>query len=135
MCAGASSAMADAERLTVRVSWGHLSPDTAVRFVDPQGSPELSLLSVTPDQFERDDTLREHVSETRAGKGDVDGITLTLEYEAGPRTIAQNVHVLWTDLIAAHDADSARRLLKDPAFAPGSPALTLRRPMPSPTPV
>ena len=46
--------------------------------------------------------------------------------EAGPRTIAQNVHVLWTDLIAAHDADSARRLLKDPAFAPGSPALTLR---------
>ena len=36
------------------------------------------------------------------------------------------MHVLWTDLIAAHDADSARRLLRDPAFAPGSPALTLR---------
>jgi len=126
MCAGASSAIADTERLTVRVSWGHLSAETAARYVNPQASAELAILSVTPEQFEADDALREHVSETRAGNGDVDGVTLVLGYEAAPRTTAQNVHVLWTDLIAAHDADSARRLLRDPAFAPGSPALTLR---------
>jgi len=126
MCAGASSAIADTERLTVRVSWGHLSADTTARYVNPQASAELAILSVTPEQFEADDALREHVSETRAGNGDVDGVTLVLGYEAAPRTTAQNVHVLWTDLIAAHDADSARRLLRDPAFAPGSPALTLR---------
>src|SRR5215203_4188618 len=125
-CATAGSAMADAERLTVRVSWGHLSADRAARYVNSEGSAELSILSVTPEQFEPGDVQRGQVSETQAGKGDVDGITLSLEYEARPRTTAQNVHALWTDLIAAHDADSARRLLRDPAFAPGSPALTLR---------
>ena len=125
-CAVAGSAMAGAERLTVNVSWGHLSPETADRYVNPHGSADLSILSVTPQQFEPDDAQREHVSETRAGKGDVDGITLSLEYQTRPRMAAQNAHVLWMDLIAAHDADSARRLLRDPAFAPGAPALTVR---------
>ena len=39
------------------------------------------------------------------------------------RNVTQNVHILWTDLIAASDADTARRLLRDPAFkTPGAGA-------------
>ena len=78
----------------------------------------MDVRSVTPHLFEAEDRLREGVAQTRAGKGDTDGIDLSIS--SSSRSGARRrvyVDILWTDLIAAHDADSARRLLRDPAFA------------------
>ena len=50
------------------------------------------------------------MAQTRAGKGDTDGLDLSLEYPLDAAGTTQNVHILWTDLIAASDADTARRV-------------------------
>jgi hypothetical protein len=62
----------------------------------------------------------------RPGAGDVDGLELTLTGAAPSETGAHNVHVIWSDLIAAADADTARWLTNDAAMDPGSPRLTVQ---------
>ena len=65
------------------------------------------------------------MAQTRAGKGDTDGLDLVARVPARRgRHGVSNVHILWTDLIAASDADTARRLPRDPAFKTRAPALT-----------
>jgi hypothetical protein len=116
----------EAERLIVRVSWGH-SADAAIdRRVAVSGSNGLEISSVSPHLFEADDKVHDAVARTRAGRGDVDGLELRLSYPERQRSRAQRIHVQWLDLIAASDGDTARRLSRDPAFTPGAPALTIQ---------
>lgn len=122
----ANPAAAQGERLEVRISWGHASGQAVDRQVKVSGSAGLEIQSATARLFEAGDLLREGVARTRAGHGDVDALDLAVEYPGTARAAAQNVHVLWTDLIAASDAGTARRLTKDPAFRPGAPALTVQ---------
>jgi hypothetical protein len=124
--AAAGPASADPARLAVRISWGHLAADVTDYRVTPRGSAGLVITQLTPRLFEGADAIRAGVAQTRAGRGDEDGIMLALEYPNEPATAAQNVHILWTDLIAASDADTARRLLRDPAFKSARPALTIQ---------
>lgn len=90
------------------------------------GSAGLEIRSVDAHLWETGDRLQGAVAETRAGAGDVDALDLVVAYPRESRTRAQRVHVHWADLIAASDADTARRLSSDPAFAPGAPVLTVK---------
>lgn len=122
----AASRAAEDRRLTVRVSWGHTAEALAERRVTAAGSNGLEVESVTPHRFEAGDRLRDGVAQTRAGKGDTDALDLVLAYPERPVSRAQRIHVQWMDLIAAGDADTVRRLTRDPAFTPDPPALTIR---------
>lgn len=124
--AAASPAAAQDGRLYVRVSWGHTADAATDHRVAVAGSAGLEVRSVTPHLFEAGDLLQDGVAQTRAGKGDTDGLDLSLEYPLDAAGTTQNVHVLWTDLIAASDAETARRLLRDPAFKTRAPALTVQ---------
>jgi hypothetical protein len=114
------------ERLAVRVSWGHTGDTVAEHRVAIGGSVGLQVQTIRPQGFEPGDRLQGDVAQTLAGKGDADALDLLLEYPQGAASTTQNVHVLWTDLIAASDADTARRLLRDPSFKTRAPALTIQ---------
>ena len=47
---------------------------------------------------------------------EANGIRFTLVYPNEPEQRLQNLHIIWADLIANSDADTARRLTQDPAF-------------------
>lgn len=117
---------AQTSSLVVRVSWGHRTPRALPVFLGVDGTRGLDVRTVAPQALERGDRVDGRVTRTTAGGGDVDGVTLTVDYPGVPSTVTQNVHILWTDLIAASDADTARRLLEDPAFRAAAPALTIR---------
>jgi hypothetical protein len=116
----------EAERLIVRVSWGHTADLVRDRRVSVSGSNGLEITAVSPRLLEPADTLQDGVARTRAGRGDVDGLDLRVSYPERQPSRAQRIHVQWLDLIAASDGDAARRFTRDPAFTPGAPALTLQ---------
>ena len=113
-------------RLKVRVSWGHTAAAPTDYRVAVSGRAGLEVRSVTPHQFDTADVLQSGVAQTRAGNGDIDGLDLALEYPLDATATIQNVHILWTDLIAASDGDTARRLSRDPAFKTRPPSLTVQ---------
>ncbi|MGH7447419.1 MAG: hypothetical protein ACRELT_07650, partial [Longimicrobiales bacterium] len=123
----AAPAAAQADRLNVRISWGHESHASAGYYVEPvPGSPGVEIVSVTPRELERGEGVRGRAASTSAGGGDIDGVDLVVTFPTEAVEVSQNVHVLWADLIAASDAGTANRLTRDPAFRAGSPALTIR---------
>jgi len=113
-------------QLAVRLSWGHTANAASEWRVSASGTNGLEVRSTTPRQFERGDTVQNGAVRSRAGANDVDAIDLVLAFPDQPRPRAQNVHWHWTELLAASDPDTARRLGHDPAFSPGAPALTIQ---------
>jgi len=53
-------------------------------------------------------------------------VTLTLRYSSKSSTRIQNLHIIWADLIAQSDAETACRLSQDAAFHPGCPKLEIQ---------
>ncbi|MBN1444470.1 MAG: hypothetical protein JXA90_17285 [Planctomycetes bacterium] len=101
-------------RLRARISWGHASRSRTpfrIRLL----AREASLVGVRGSGLEAGEISAEPAWETIAGGGDVDGVEATIVYP--PRKIEESgqIHAIWKDLIAASDADTARRLLQDPA--------------------
>lgn len=120
-------ATAEVERLKVRIQWGHEAAGAASYYVEPvPGSPGVEIEAVTPREFDGDERLRGRAALTRAGGGDIDALDLVVTYPGHASEISQNVHILWTDLIAASDAGTAMRLARDPAFQVRPPKLTIR---------
>ena len=103
------------EELKVRVSWGHEAASSAAYFVRivPSG---VEIPEAKPVDFEDEDGLRDGAWRTKAGGGDVDGLELVIRYLPADVQFIQNVHIIWADLIAQSDPDTARRLKSDPAF-------------------
>jgi hypothetical protein len=108
LCASCVSAVfataASAETLAVRLSWGHATAGREARFV------KLSARGVTLAGEQRD----------------ANGLRVTLQYEPREIVPAGKLHVIWSDLIAQSDADTARRLTQDPAYRPDARALTVQ---------
>ena len=120
------SAVLQAGEVQVRVSWGHESKSAApydVRFFADNG---LELRAATAYSLESGEGERDGAWRTKAGAGDIDGASLSLAYPSQPSSRRQNLHVIWADLIAGSDADTAARLSRDPAFLPGAPKLTIQ---------
>ena len=119
-------ALADAEttELPVRLSWGH-TLGAQDREVSVSGRDGLQVRSVKPGGLERGDRIQNGAVRSRAGGGDVDSIDLVVAFPDREVERTRQVHVQWAELVAHHDADSARRFLRDPAYTPGAPALTV----------
>ena len=112
--------------LKVRISWGHESPAAApyyVRLAPESGGFEIR--DAAGYELEPGEGLKGDAWESTAAAGDIDGVTFTLVYRQMSSTRLQNLHIIWADLIAQSDADSARRLSHDPAFHPDTPKLTV----------
>ncbi|PYV39777.1 MAG: hypothetical protein DMG09_08300 [Acidobacteria bacterium] len=118
---------ADSGDLKVRLSWGHRSPSARPYYVKlvPADSA-IQVLNASGDSLEPGDGFKEGAWQTTAGQGDVDGVTLTLRYSSKSSTRIQNLHIIWADLIAQSDAETARRLSQDAAFHPGCPKLEVQ---------
>ena len=111
--------------LQVRITWGHTTPETVAFYLQLAGK-DVQIADVAGIGLESDDRSREAVCESRSGKGDVDGVELTLQYAPVAVKPLEKVHRIWADLIAQSDADTAGRLKQDPAYRPDPRVLTVQ---------
>ncbi len=125
--AGASQprAAAPQNQLKLHLSWGHTSPKSGAFYVRLLGD-RGSLANPKGEGLEPGEALKDGAWQTEAGGGDVDGITATLQY--GDRTAKDldNLQVIWRDLIAQSDPDTARRLKSDPSCHRDNRKLTVQ---------
>lgn len=112
--------------LAIRISWGHRAAAPQSRVVSLDAREGLAIRAVSGRGLERGEAVERQAVRSTAGRGDVDGLDLTVEVPAHTTGAAQRVHILWTDLVSASDVGTARRLLRDPAFQTPAPALTVR---------
>src|SRR5262249_2939707 len=100
LCEGAESG-----KLPVRVTWGHSRSASANYIVKVEADRGMTVGSIR-----------------RAANG------LEFVLDCRPRTEPklQNLHIIWADVLAAADADTARRLGNDAAMDPQSPRLYIR---------
>ncbi len=97
--------------LPVRVTWGHTGRAAATELV----------------QVHADDGMRiEGLTGTGPIDGAANGSRFVLDYPEVSHSFLQRLEVIWADLIAAADADTAQRLGHDAAMEPGSPRLYVR---------
>ncbi len=99
------------QELKVHISLGHKSEKSSPFFVRIVPSHGLSL-----------DKQSEWSGS--AGNGQVESETYTITYPAAEITPIQDMHVIWSDLIAHSDADTVHRLAQDPAWRVDSRKIT-----------
>ncbi|MEK7403513.1 MAG: hypothetical protein AAB225_00250 [Acidobacteriota bacterium] len=122
----AALAVAAPSRIKVRITWGHQAPQAAPYYLRLVPANGASIENAAGYSLEPGEGQSEDAWQSRAGAGDIDGVDLTLVDPGEPAAALQNLHIIWADLIANSDPDTARRLGRDPAFRPGSPRLTVR---------
>jgi len=115
------------QKLKIYISWGHQVPEMALYYIKlAPATSGLQIQDPVAHLLEPGEDLKEGVWQTRAGAGDVDGVDFTLAYPDEPQITIQNLHVLWADLIAHSDVDTARRLSNDPGFQLNSKKVTVQ---------
>jgi hypothetical protein len=119
-------AAAETTTLNVRISWGHEAAQAAAYEIKPVPGVGVEVQSVTPRDLESGEAVKQGVARSRAGGGDIDALDLVIVHPKEPSGVTQNVHILWTDLIAASDPDTARRLARDPSFRTRPSMLTIQ---------
>lgn len=121
--------LAGAERqasLKVRLSWGHEVVQAMPYWIQlVPASPVVTISEPKGDSLEAGEGIVEGIWKTEAGAGDIDGIEFTLLFPESSAQRIQDLHVIWADLIALSDPDTARRLAQDPALRPDSAKLTV----------
>jgi hypothetical protein len=110
--------------IRVRVSWGHTSRGDTPFHVRCLATG-ATIAEAVPQEMEPGETPREGAWKTRAGGGDVDAVTLALRCPDTPVRPRESLNVIWRDLIARSDADTARRLREDPGLRPDPRRLTV----------
>ena len=91
------------DHLKVQVSLGHEAINPAPFYVRIVPSGGVNVDQQSPWQGQ-------------AGAGHAVSKTFTLDFPATPIEPLQNMHVIWSDLIAHSNADTVRRLAMDPAW-------------------
>ena len=99
------------QELKVHISFGHASAKSSPFFVRLVPSRGLSV-----------DKQSEWSGS--AGKEHVESQAYTVTYPAAEITPIQDMHVIWSDLIAHSDADTVHRLAQDPAWRVDSRKIT-----------
>jgi len=114
-------------RVKVQMNWGEEAPQAEPYFFKlVPATPGLQVTDVSGVSLESGEAAKDGVWTSRAGHGDVDGVRFTLTYSEKSRRTLENMQVIWADLIAHSDADTARRLSNDAAIHPDSPRLTVQ---------
>ena len=112
--------------LKVRISWGHEAKQVAPYYVKlVPATPGVEVKDAAGYSLEAGEGSAEGAWKTTAGVGDVDGVEFMLLYPANTEQRIQDLHIIWADLIAKSDPDTARRLAQDPASRPDSSKLTV----------
>jgi hypothetical protein len=120
---GAESATPTNLHLQIRLSWGHQSAaerQFAIAFV----TNNTEIARIRPVDFEASDRGERLVYDTRAGGGDVDGVTLNLSWTR-PTQPLRKVQSIWQYLLDHGTADQIARLKDDPGLQPDAPLLTV----------
>jgi hypothetical protein len=125
LLAAAQCQAADQISLPLHVSWGHRTAAKTPFHVGLKGAG-IAIAGPKGEGLEAGDGPRDGAWQTDAGGGDVDGISVTLRYADVRVQPINNLHVIWRDLIAASDADTARRLQLDPAYRRDPRKLTVQ---------
>ena len=113
-------------QLKVRISWGYEAPRAARYYVKlSPATAGVEVLSAKGYSLEPGEGLKDGAWQTTAGAGDIDGVEINLAYPQEPVRRLQDLQIIWADLIARSDADTALRLSRDPAFEPNAPKLTV----------
>ncbi len=116
---------AEAERsLRVHVSWGHSTAIDSPFTVGLRGE-NVAIGDVRAESLESGDECAPSACRSRAGGGDVDGLSFVLRYVDAEIREVEKLNSIWRDLIAAADADTAQRLRLDPGYRHDSRKLTL----------
>jgi hypothetical protein len=121
-----TSAAADTATLNVRISWGHEAAQASAWEIKPVPGAGVEIQSVAARDLESGEAVKQGVARTRAGGGDVDALDLVVTHPKEPSGVTQNVHILWTDLMAASDPGTAQRLARDPSFRTRPSMLTIQ---------
>ncbi len=97
------AAVASAEDIKVRVSWGHRSTESRPYYVrfDAQ---EVTLGGHVAKDLETSDKVSAGVYTTTAGAGDIDGVSLELSFADIAVRDIDNLHSIWAYLIEHGDA-------------------------------
>jgi len=115
------------QKLRIRISWGHQSPEPKLFYIKlTPASRDVEVRNAAGFSLESGEGLKGDAWQSSAGKGDADGLDFTLVYPSEPQSRFQNLHIIWADLIAQSDADTARRLNEDPAFVVNPSKLTVQ---------
>jgi hypothetical protein len=134
LCTGATAAYSSAgadsgalQKLRVRISWGHQAAKPTPFYIKlTPASNGVEIQNAAGESLETGEGLKGDAWQTSAGNGDVDAVTFNLCYPARPQIRFQSLHVIWSDLIAQSDGDTARRLSQDPAFYQNQTKLTVQ---------
>ncbi len=103
--------VARAETIAVRVTWGHNGRPPQAQPVTVKAGGGMRI---------------EELAKTGQLDGGADGLQFVLNAPGPPAARLQNLQIIWADLIAAADADTARRLGGDAAMVPNSPRLYIQ---------
>jgi hypothetical protein len=112
-------------QLKVRISWGHQSPAGTAFFLKLL-TDQAAIAEASPQGLEAGDDFRDGVWQTRAGAGDVDGVSFILRYAEMPVQPITNLHSIWAHLLANADSDTVRRLRLDPGCRSDRRKLTVQ---------
>ena len=124
LCVSAAGAE---QRVRVHMTWGEEAPQAEPYYIKlVPATPGLQVAATGGVSLESGEQNHDGGWQTRAGAGDVDGIDFTLTAPDPKSATLQNMEVIWADLIANSDADTARRLGQDAAIHPQSPRLTVQ---------
>jgi hypothetical protein len=107
----------------LRVSWGHksVSPRTfRVSFL----TNRVAITRLTPEGFGPGDSFENGICVTRAGGGDIDGVTLEVAWQT-PVQPRREVQSIWQYLLDHGEPGQVQRLQDDPGLQPDAPVLTV----------
>lgn len=116
-CLLSAGAILRGMEVRVRLSLGQNSarPYSYSVVIQP-GTADSLVHDFRPVNLQAGDSLAADIWTGRAGAGDIDSISFSVSYAGSSSDLKRTAHVMWTDLIVHSDADTARRLLQDPAF-------------------
>lgn len=114
------------ERLQVQLTWGHTGRTATNYEVRLGATDNLRVDGTAGVQLEAGEVFEDGWWRSRAGGGDMDGLKFTLVYDAAPRRRLDGIHVIWSDLIAAADPQTARRWSRDAGMFVNAPKLTVK---------
>lgn len=116
-----------AATLKVHISWGHNVPHAHNFYIRLSSSHGASIENAQGSSLEAGEGVHDGAWQTRAGGGDIDGLSFDLRYPPQPPPRLQNLAgVVWPALLAHSSADTTRRLMQDAAFWIDPPRFTVQ---------
>jgi len=118
---------APSSTLKVRISWGHNVAHARNFYVKLLPTSEVKIEDVRGYSLEAGEGASDGAWQTRAGGGDIDGLSFELQYPQHPPARLQNLAgVVWPALLSHSSAGTTRRLMQDASFWINPPRFTVQ---------